>query len=48
VHGGGGDDLILSHDGRVDGIVCESGFDTVVADRIDRVSPYECERVLRP
>jgi Ca2+-binding RTX toxin-like protein len=48
VYAGGGDDLILSRDGRVDGIVCEGGFDTVVADRIDRVSPFDCERVLRP
>jgi hypothetical protein len=47
VYAGGGDDLILSRDGRVDGVVCESGFDEVVADRIDRVSPYDCERVLR-
>jgi hypothetical protein len=47
VFAGGGDDLILSRDGRVDGVVCEGGFDVVVADRIDRVSPFDCERVLR-
>jgi Ca2+-binding RTX toxin-like protein len=47
VQAGGGDDRILSHDGRVDGIVCESGYDVVVADRYDRVSPFDCERVLR-
>ena len=47
MHAGGGDDRILSRDGRVDGIVCEGGFDTVVADRIDRVSPFDCEHVLR-
>jgi Ca2+-binding RTX toxin-like protein len=46
-YAGGGDDLVLSRDGRVDGVVCESGFDLVVADRVDRVSPYDCERVLR-
>jgi Ca2+-binding RTX toxin-like protein len=44
---GGGDDRILTRDGRGDSIVCESGYDVVVADRRDRVSPFDCERVLR-
>ena len=48
VQAGGGDDRILTRDGRADGVVCEDGDDIVIADRFDRVSPFDCERVLRP
>jgi Ca2+-binding RTX toxin-like protein len=47
VQAGGGDDLIFTRDGRVDVIECNEGDDVVSADRIDRVSPFDCERVLR-
>ena len=47
VQGGGGDDRILTRDGRIDGIECDGGYDVVIADRFDRVSPFDCERVLR-
>lgn len=48
VQAGGGDDLILWRDGRIDGIACEGGDDVVIADRLDRISPFDCERALRP
>ena len=44
--GGGGNDVVLSRDGVRDTIKCGSGFDTVTADRGDRVS-RDCESVQR-
>jgi Ca2+-binding RTX toxin-like protein len=45
VFGGGGNDRILSRDGRLDAIRCEAGYDVVIADRRDRV--HDCELVRR-
>ena len=44
--GGPGDDSLLARDGRTDHLDCGPGRDSVVADRIDRVS-RSCERVRR-
>ena len=44
--GGSGNDRIDARDGRRDRISCGTGRDTVLADRIDRVS-RSCERVRR-
>ena len=44
--GGPGDDSLLARDGRTDHLDCGPGRDSVVADRIDRVS-RSCERVSR-
>jgi hypothetical protein len=46
VQAGGGDDQVLARDGRVDVIECNEGEDVVIADRPDRISPFDCERVL--
>lgn len=46
LHGGAGNDHIGSRDGRIDIVTCGSGFDTVVADRKDRIA-RSCERVTR-
>jgi Ca2+-binding RTX toxin-like protein len=45
VFGGGGNDRILSRDGRLDAVRCQAGYDVVVADRRDRV--HGCELVRR-
>jgi Ca2+-binding RTX toxin-like protein len=48
VWAGGDDDTVLARDGRPDVIRCEGGYDVVIADRRDRISPFgDCERVLR-
>ncbi len=46
VFGEGGSDVILALDGERDTIDCGSEFDTVLADRIDKVA-RNCERVIR-
>jgi hypothetical protein len=48
IWGGGGDDLVLARDGRLDVIRCQEGRDTVISDRGDRISPFgDCEIVRR-
>jgi hypothetical protein len=44
--GGAGYDVILAQDGQVDTIDCGPDYDTVVADRVDRVAK-NCENVVR-
>lgn len=44
--GGPGDDVLLARDGRTDHLDCGQGRDSVLADRLDRVS-RSCERVSR-
>jgi hypothetical protein len=43
--GGPGNDSIESRDGMQDTVVCGAGYDTVTADRVDRVAA-DCENVL--
>jgi hemolysin type calcium-binding protein len=42
-HGGPGNDTIKAADGRAESVYCGSGYDTVTADRFDRL--HGCERV---
>ncbi len=42
-YGGSGNDVIYSADGRAEDVYCGPGFDTVHADRFDRL--HDCERV---
>lgn len=44
--GGSGNDVIYARDGARDQIICGTGRDRVVADRVDRVA-HDCERVTR-
>jgi hypothetical protein len=46
LYGGSGSDRIVARDGQRDRIDCGSGFDTVVADPVDRVAK-NCENVSR-
>lgn len=46
VSAGGGDDRVRAANGAQDTVLCGLGFDTVVADRTDRVAP-SCESVRR-
>jgi arylsulfatase A-like enzyme len=45
--GGFGNDVILAADGRGDAVDCGAGRDSVVADRLDRITPGSCEAVRR-